>query len=118
LPKEYTTTELYELTIDGAEDWIRQIKAAYIEDPYFRDVLIHLGGLPETEKEKDKERERRRVAHSRQYIMEDDSFITHRDSGALCISNNREIKLRILQEAHDSGVGGHFGDTQTKDAIL
>ena len=41
-----------ELIVEDAEDWLRQIKDGYREDPYFTDVLAYLEIYEENSSEK------------------------------------------------------------------
>ena len=54
---------------------------------------------------------KQRAKRARQYALEDDGLIRQRATGKLSIPMS--LRQDILQEAHDSPVGGHFGAQRT-----
>ena len=53
--------------------------------------------------------------HARQYTLEDDGLIRQRNTGKLGIPT--ALRQEILQEAHDSPIGGYFGAHRTTSLI-
>ena len=56
-----------------------------------------------------------RTKRGRQYTLEDNGLISQRATGKLGIPAS--LCQDILQEAHDSPVGGHFGAQRTTALI-
>jgi hypothetical protein len=116
--------ELFELAIEDGVEWLHSIRKGYLADPYCSDVLSYLEPEGSTSREKGtpaEERQRRadlrrQSARGRHYHL-DDGLIIHNSSGCLVIPQEKDIKQRILQEAHDAAVGGHFGITRTYETI-
>ena len=52
---------------------------------------------------------------ARQYTLEDYSLIRQRNTGKLGIPTT--LRQEILQEAHDSPIGGHFGAQRTTPLV-
>jgi hypothetical protein len=123
--KPATVEELFELAIEDGNDWFQSIRQGYLEDPYCSDVLAYL--KPEQHASTVKERSpaeerqykgdlRRQHSRGRHYHL-DDGLIVHNTSGCLVIPQVKDIKYRILREAHDAAVGGHFGIGRTYETI-
>ena len=108
------------LLVEEGTSWLDQVKAGYLEDPYFRDVLNGLRGVKDESITSVKVRHakaRQQQARSRFYWLDPDGFIIHTQTSALCVPGNRELPRSILYEAHDSLSGGHFGARRTASAI-
>lgn len=118
LPKttpSQVATSMMQLELDEQDNWFRKIREGYLKDPYYKDVLDLLENkLNSTISVQEK---RRCQARAKFFSLEQDGLLTHTPTGNLCIPDNKEIKLAILQEAHDSATGGHFGEKRTLSAI-
>src|SRR5690242_14091335 len=57
------------------------------------------------------------IAKAKYFSLETDGLLTHKPIGNLCIADIKELKMDILTEAHDSVLGGHFGEKHTSSAI-
>ena len=94
---------------------VEKIRNGYMEDPYYSDVLRILendSNLQLSVKDR-----RRCMARAKFFSLEPDGLLTHNPTGALCIPDNKDLKYQILHEAHDSMIGGHFGERRTASAI-
>jgi putative transposase len=120
LPSE---EELFELAIEDGKEWFQSIREGYLSDPYCSDVLAYLEPERHSSKERSPAEERKykgdlRRQHSRgRHYHLDDGLIVHSISGCLVIPQVKDIKYRILREAHDAAVGGHFGIGRTYETI-
>jgi hypothetical protein len=91
-----------------ADEWMERLKSEYRACPYFRDVLMALGGMEDLEETQEKKRQRAKRA--RQFELSD-GLIRQRATGKLGIPT--VLRQEVLQEAHDSAIGGHFGALRT-----
>ena len=120
-------SELFDLVLDDAEEWMTSIRKGYQGDPYCQDILKYLvnGSQVQASRQRSPAENRQHQADSRRqkargqhYEVDEDGFIIHRMSGTLAIPNLWDVKSRILAEAHDSTVGGHFGTQRTYSTIV
>ena len=89
-----------------ADEWLDRLRQEYRSCPYFADVLTALGGQDPPADDNEMKRTNRAKC-ARQYTLEDDGLIRQRATGKLGIPAS--LRQEVLQEAHDSPVGGHFG---------
>jgi hypothetical protein len=97
-----------------ADEWMERLKSEYRACPYFGDVLIALGGMEEPEETEEKrrnERRKQREKRAKQFSLQDDGLIRQRATGKLGVPTS--LRKEVLQEAHDSAIGGHFGALRT-----
>jgi len=112
-----------------ADGWLDELWEGYSQDPYFAKVLIGLGyensrnnytreGQGEQENStKNTLSLQRGKAWQRHYTLLPDRLITHNKSGSLCIPNAGRLRQRVMAEAHDTPIGGHFGVERTASAL-
>jgi len=112
-----------------ADGWLDKLREGYSQDPYFAEVLIGLGyensrnnytrdGQGEQENStKNTLSLQRGKARQRHYTLLPDGLITHNKSGSLCIPNAGRLRQRVMVEAHDTPIGGHFGVERTASAL-
>ena len=93
-----------------ADEWMDRLKQEYRVRPYFADVLAALGGSDPPENDCRKQRAKP-PKRAREFTLGDDGLIRQRATGKLGVPTL--LRLAILQEAHDSPVGGHFGAQRT-----
>ena len=97
-----------------ADNWIADLKEGYISCPYFRDVLIALGGFPNEGHEKSLEishnQKLQRLRRARQFELVD-GLIYQRSTARLGLP--KALREQAISEAHDSLIGGHFGIQRT-----
>jgi hypothetical protein len=104
--KTLANEELFELAIEDGKEWFESIRRGYLEDPYCRDVLYHLQPEPNpvgkrspAEERQHKADLRRQHSRGRHYHL-DDGMIIHNHTGCLVIPQVKDVKYRILREAH------------------
>jgi len=83
-----------------------------MQDKSFAKVLLLLGELDGNANDL-----RRRKSRKQHYTIGSDGLITHAKSGALCIPDANGLRQKLLAEAHDTPVGGHFGVQWTVSAL-
>ena len=105
-------TELLPIIASGvqADEWLDRLRQEYKSCPYFSDLLMALGcqDLPADDSEI---KQKGHTKRARQYTLEDDGLIRQCAIGKLGIPT--ALRPEILQEAHDSPIGGHFGAQRT-----
>jgi len=105
--------DLFTLMTVNADSWLQEVRDGYKEDKYFAEVI-----QPGEEQNKGNINEIRKwKARRNHYTVGTDALLTHVKSGTLCIPNSGELRQRLLQEAHDTPVGGHFGILRTASAL-
>jgi len=104
--------DLFTLMTVDADGWLQEVQAGYKEDAYFAEVLLPIGERGENINEV-----RRRKSRRQHYTISPDGLITHAKSGALCIPDAGGLRQKLLSEAHDSAIGGHFGVQRTASAL-
>jgi hypothetical protein len=90
-----------------------EVRRTYPEDPYFGMVYRQLSGTDSSNRTTAQTKQQRDRA--RHYWINDQGLILHRATDRLCIP--RELQNKVLHEAHDSMVGGHFGIDRTASAV-
>jgi hypothetical protein len=107
------TGELMHASVIQADGWMEDVRAAYPTDPYFGMVYRQLSGVaPDNGTPGEKKQRRDRARH---YWINDEGLILHRSTDRLCIP--KELQNKVLHEAHDSTVGGHFGIDRTASTV-
>jgi len=92
--------------------WLEEIQAGYKEDEDFAEVLLPIAKADENGNDT-----RRRKSSRQHYTISSDGLITYTKSKTLCIPNANGLRQRLLVEAHDTPVGGHFGVQRTVSSL-
>jgi hypothetical protein len=109
------TAELMHASVIQADGWTDEMRAAYPKDPYFGMVYRELQGTVVNQDQETPGQKKQRQDRARHYWMNNDGLILHRATDRLCIP--KELQIKVLHEAHDSAVGGHFGIDRTASTV-
>jgi hypothetical protein len=111
--KRGTALKLLAVSVATADEWITTLKEAYATCPYFSDVIAKLQQREDPKLTTNQAKAQNRRA--RQYSLREDGVIIQRLTGRIAVPTSK--RRRILQEAHDSKPGGHFGAQRTEALI-
>jgi hypothetical protein len=99
------------LELNNKEQLFNRIHYSYTIDPYCLDVVQFLKSRPDPGCLV--QVQQHCLVRQKYFTLEADGLLTYIRTGTLCIPDVKELKLKILQEAHGSAIGGHFGERQT-----
>jgi hypothetical protein len=111
--QELLSTDVLAVSAVTADKWIEQLKEAYVGCPYFGDVIAELEHREDPTLTANQAAARKRRA--KQYSLREDGIIIQRSTSRIAVPTTE--RRRILQEAHDSKIGGHFGAQRTEAMI-
>jgi hypothetical protein len=97
------------------DGWTDKVQAAYPNNPYVGMVYRELQGTIVNPNQKTPGQKKQRQDRARHYCMNNDGLIFHRATDCLCIP--KELQIKVLYEAYDSAVGGHFGINRTASTV-
>ena len=105
-------TKLLPIIASGvqADKWLDRLRQEYKSCTYFSDMLVALGGQDPPADDSEM-KQKGRTKRARHYTLEDDGLIRQWATGKLGIPTT--LRQEILQEEHDSPIGGHFGAQRT-----
>jgi hypothetical protein len=98
-----------------AGEWLDRVREGYRLDGYFDLVWEELVGVEEAvEEEVSAERHKQRRDRAKKYYLED-GLIYDKIQRRLCVP--KALQMEVIEEAHNSATGGHFGAARTEAMV-
>jgi hypothetical protein len=97
-----------------AGEWLDRVRDAYKSDGYFDLVWEELTGEPEDAEKTSAERHKQRRDRAKKYYLED-GLIYDKIQRRLCVP--KVLQMEVIEEAHNSTTGGHFGTDRTEAMV-
>jgi hypothetical protein len=92
-------------------EWLDRVRKSYSSDEYFDLVWEELS---EVEEKASAERCKQRRDRAKKYYLED-GLIYDKIERRLCVP--KSLQLEVIEEAHNSATGGHFGAARTEAMV-